>query len=429
MIDRRALAQHYPFGRLERLLAPHAPGLGALARDFGGGQPIALSVGEPRRPPPAMIAEALAANAADWSRYPPARGTPAYLEACAGWLQRRYGLRDGDVAPGGPLDPGRALLAVPGTREGLFFAVQACVASPQGPPPLVLIPNPFYHVYAGAAAAAGLEPVFVPASAETGFLPDLEALPAEVLARAAFCFYCTPSNPQGAAADRGRLERAIRLAREHDFVLALDECYSELYCDEAAPPCGAVEAALALGEGLDRLLLFHSLSKRSSAPGLRCGFVAGDPALIERLEVLLRTGGAGVPFPALAAGTRLWSDDAHARETRHFYQANFAIAARLLGNRFGFRKPDGGFFLWLDVGDGEAATLELWRREGIKVLPGAYMAAGDGAWGWDTEARRAVGLNGGDPGGDNPGRAFIRVALVYGPELTEAALGRMVEIL
>ena len=424
MIDRRALNQHYPFGRLERLLAPHAPGLGTLAQEHGGGQPIALSVGEPRRPPPAMIAEALAAESASWSRYPPARGTEAYLEACAHWMVRRYGLDARCLEAGGPLDPAKAILAVPGTREGLFFAVQACVGNTQGPPPVVLIPNPFYHVYAGAAAAAGCEPVFVPASAETGFLPDIEALPVELLARTAFCFYCTPSNPQGAAADRDRLARLIRLARDHDFVLAIDECYSEIYCDEAAPPCGAIEAALTLGDSLDHLLLFHSLSKRSSAPGLRCGFVAGDPTLIGQLEVLLRTGGAGVPFPALAAGTRLWSDDAHASETRHFYQQNFAIAERVLGNRFGFRKPVGGFFLWLDVGDGEAATVELWRREAIKVLPGAYMAAGDGAWGLEAGDETAAGLNGG-----NPGQAFIRVALVYGPELTEAALGRMAEIL
>ena len=428
MIDRRALAQHYPFGRLERLLAPHAPGLGALAREHGGGQPIALSVGEPRRPPPAMIAETLAAEAAGWSRYPPARGTPAYLEACARWMVRRYGLDEACMAEGGPLDPARAFLALPGSREGLFFAVQACVAARQDRPPVVLIPNPFYHVYAGAAAAAGCEPVFVPARAETGFLPDIEALPAELLARTAFCFYCTPSNPQGAAADRARLAGLIRLARAHDFVLAIDECYSEIYCDDAAPPSGAIEAALALGEGLDRLLLFHSLSKRSSAPGLRCGFAAGDPGLIGQLEVLLRTGGAGVPFPVLTAGTRLWDDDVHARETRRFYQDNFAIAERVLGNRFGFRKPVGGFFLWLDVGDGEAATIELWRREAIKVLPGAYMAAGDGAWGLDSNsvvgAGDETGLNGG-----NPGQAFIRVALVYGPELTEAALGRMAEIL
>ena len=429
MIDRRALDQHYPFGRLERLLAPHPPGPGALAREHGGGQPLALSVGEPRRSPPPMVAEALAANSRDWSRYPPARGTKSYLEACARWMIRRYGLPETSMAAGGPLDPARAILAVPGTREGLFFAVQACVASqhlaaPGSPPPVVLIPNPFYHVYAGAAAAAGCEPVFVPAPAETGFLPDFAALPAELLDRAAFCFFCTPSNPQGAAADLERLQALIDLARAHDFVLAIDECYSEIYCDEAAPPTGAIEALLALGGELDRVLLFHSLSKRSSVPGLRCGFVAGDPRLIGQLEVLLRTGGAGVPFPALAAGERLWSDDAHARETRAFYQDNFAIAERVLGNRFGFRKPVGGFFLWLDVGDGESATVELWRREGIKVLPGAYMAAGDGAWGMDSSNGAYHGLN-----GNNPGRAFIRVALVYGPELTEAALGRMAEIL
>lgn len=406
MIDRRNLQAFHPFARLSRLLegVPPAPSPGP------GGTPIALSVGEPQRSPPAFVAEELAAAAGQWGRYPPPRGTPAHLNAVADWLRRRYGLPGEAIGAGAMLDPERCLLPLPGSREGLFFAALATVpASANGTPPAVLMPNPCYHVYAGATAAAGAEPVFVPASADTGFLPDYGAVAPEVLERTALCYVCSPANPQGAAADPAYLQDLIRLARRYDFVVAFDECYSEIYTDEA--PAGAVQAALALDGSLDNLLLFHSLSKRSNAAGLRCGFVAGAPKLIDALDAALRVGGAGVPLPALAAGTRLWQDDAHVRETRAFYRANFAVAERLLGNRFAFRKPQGGFFLWLDVGDGEAAARALWRDGGIRVLPGAYMCAEDAN------------------GGGNPGERYIRAALVYDAELTEAALARMAEIL
>jgi hypothetical protein len=236
----------------------------------------------------------------------------------------------------------------------------------------VLLPNPFYHVYASSALAVGAEPVFVPATAATGFMPDYGALDAALLDRTVFCFLNSPANPQGAAADAGYLAGLLKLARAHDFVVGFDECYSEIY--DAAPPAGALQAAAALGGALDHLLVFHSLSKRSSAPGLRCGFVAGDAPLIDGLDLALRVGGAGVSLPILAAGTRLWRDEAHVEANRAYYRRNFDIAARILGNRFGFRKPDGGFFLWLDVGDGEAAALRLWREAGVRVLPGTYMA-------------------------------------------------------
>lgn len=433
MIDRRGLKAHAPFGRLARLLSPVQPNLEDLLPRSFGGSPIALSIGEPRRQPPAFVAEELTRHAGDWSRYPPPRGSERYLEACGRWLARRYGIEETEVSAGGLLDPARVLLPLPGSREGLFMTALASIAARHdGPPPLVLIPNPFYHAYAGAAAAAGCEAVFVPASAETGFLPDFAGLPAEILERAALCFLCTPSNPQGVAADLDWLCGLIRCAREHDFVLAIDECYAEIY-NEAAP-AGGLQAAVALDSGsgagsreaLDGLLLFHSLSKRSSAPGLRCAFVAGDPRLIERLEFLMTTGGAGVPLPVLAAGARLWSEESHVEENRAFYRENFAIAERVLGKRFGYRKPAGGFFLWLDVGDGEAAALELWREAAIRVLPGAYMSAGDGAW--DLDAGTAIG-DAVDAAGRNPGQRYIRVALVHGPEVTEAALRRLTDIL
>jgi aspartate/methionine/tyrosine aminotransferase len=401
----QSILRDYPFGRLSKLLDGYAPGRhGIDLPEVAGGKPILLSVGEPQNAPPAFIAEEIAKVAADFCRYPPPRGTPAYLEACAAWLTRRYGL------PPGMIDPKTMILAIPGSREGLFFAALAAMpeVAPGAPRPAILMPNPCYHVYPGAAIAIGAEPVFVPVNAAGGHLPDYGALPEAVLANTALAFYCTPANPQGAAADEAEMKRQLTLARTHGYTLAVDECYAEIYTD--TPPAGALQAAAALGSSLDNLLAFHSLSKRSSAPGLRCGFAVGAPDLIATLEVMLRTGGAGVAHHVLAAGNRLWREEAHVTENRARYRKNFEIAERVLGNRFGFRKPDGGFFLWLEVGDGENAALTLWREAGIRVLPGGYMARAD-----------ANGVNPGDP--------YVRIALVYGPELTEAALNRLTEVL
>ncbi|MHA1600843.1 MAG: aminotransferase class I/II-fold pyridoxal phosphate-dependent enzyme [Alphaproteobacteria bacterium] len=413
MTDRQDLQSFYPFARLNGLLDGIPAGRSGI--DVPGrapGAPILLSLGEPQNQPPAFVAEEIAA-AADWSRYPPPRGTDAYAEASLAWLARRYGLRAGMI------DPRRMFLPLAGTREGLFFAALATTPADTGPAghgtaekPVILMPNPYYHVYAGGAAAAGAEVIHVPATRESGFLPDYGALPPEVLARTTLCYYCSPSNPQGAAASLTQLQDLIALARRYDFIVAFDECYAEIYTE--TPPSGALEAATALGGSLDNVLVFHSLSKRSSAAGLRCGFVVGDQRQIRAIEGLLRVGSAGVPLPVMAAGTRLWQEESHAQANRARYQANFAIAERVLGNRFGFRKPAGGFFLWLDVGasagNGEAAALTLWREAGIKALPGAYMCA-DGA------------------AGENPGAAYLRVALVHDAVLTEAALARLGDIL
>ncbi len=417
MINPPSFQAFYPFTRLNRLLEGIAPGP-SPAPD---GQPVLLSLGEPRHRPPAFVAEVLTEHAEGWSRYPLPRGTPGYRQAAGDWLRRRYGLAGDAVASGGPLDPETAILPLPGSREGLFFAALAVLSAARGRgKSKVLLPNPFYHVYMGAALAAGGEPVLMPATAATGHLPDPVGLEPAVLDDAALCYFCTPANPQGAVADRARLGRLIALARKHDFVLAFDECYSEIYTGGA--PAGALQAALlperapdgTLGGGpsggLDNLLAFHSLSKRSSAPGLRCGFVAGDGRLIERLDEALRVGGAGVPLPVLAAGERLWRDEAHVVENRALYREKFAIAERILGGRFGFSLPAGGFFLWLEVGDGEAAAVELWRHGGLKVVPGAYMGA-------DM------------PDGANPGKPYIRVALIHDAALVEAALERLAVIL
>ena len=392
----------HPFLRLTALLQDIPPGPSAAP----DGKPIQLQVGEPRNAPPAFVPEVLAEASAGWSRYPPARGDAAYRAAAADWLTRRYEL------PAGFLDPERHILPLPGTREGLFFTAVA-LAGPggagleNGRRPAILMPNPAYHVYSGAAAAIGAEAIWVPATPETGFQPDYPGLEPALLERAALAYLCSPANPQGSVAGLDKLAAMIGAARRYGFAAAFDECYSEIYF--GAPPPGALQAAAESGS-LEGVLAFHSLSKRSSAPGLRCGFVAGEAALIDSLDQALRYGGAGVPLPVLAAGTRLWQDEDHVEANRRRYGENFAIAERILGNRFGARTPAGAFFLWLDVGDGEAAALKLWREAGIRVLPGAYMCGTK-----DDDSA--------------PGKPYIRIALVDDPPMTEVALSRLVEVL
>jgi aspartate/methionine/tyrosine aminotransferase len=407
---RRDPRAFHPFLRLARLLEPLAPGRSPLA----DGAPINLAVGDPQRAAPALLAEEVARHPGDWSRYPPFRGPEVYRRACVDWLERRYDL------PAGLISAETGILPLPGSREGLFFATLAALTMGAGEGrDKVLIPAPGYHVYAGAAAAAGAEPVFVPVDAAGGFLPDFAALDPDLLARTAIAFLCSPANPQGAAADRATWARSLTAARRHGFLLGADECYADIYLGET-PPAGALQAAVELGGGLERLLAFHSLSKRSSAAGLRCGFVTGDPQAVDTIDALFRFGGAGCPVPLLHAGAALWRDEAHVVETRAFYRGLFDIAERRLGNRFGWHRPDGGFFLWLDVGDGEAAARRLWQEAGVRVLPGAYMCP-DGS-GPDGSAPEGGGAT-------NPGQAYIRVALVYEPAITDAALSRLVEIL
>ncbi len=385
---RLAMLTDYPFQRLTTLLGgPATP------------ESLVMSIGEPQHAPPSFVADVIAAHAHLWGKYPPLAGTPDYRRACADWLTRRFGL------PAGMLDAERQVIPVAGTREALYLIAQT-VVDPDARP-VVLLPNPFYQVYAGAAAMAGAEPVFVPATAESGFLPDFAALPAATLERAALAYYCTPANPQGAVADAATLRRTVDLARRHGFVLAVDECYSEIW--DQAPPAGALGACAALGGGTEGVVVFHSLSKRSSVPGLRCGFVAGDPDILAAFAHLRSYGGPTVPLPVLAAGAALWRDEAHVDDNRALYRAKLDLAEDLLGGRFGFRRPPGGFFLWLDVGDGERAALTLWREAGIRVLPGAYLAR--------------------DAGGGNPGAAYIRVALVHDLATTRRALSRIAEVL
>lgn len=381
----------YAFPRLRTLLSGIAPGLRA------GESPTVLTIGEPRHAMPAFVAEVMAANIDGFAKYPPNEGAPGLLAAIGAWLGTRHGL---DVAP-------ERLMVLNGTREGLFNAALAlCPEQKNGQRPAILIPNPFYQVYAVAAAAVAAEPVFVPATPDTGNLPDYAAVPAEVLDRTAIAYLCSPANPQGAIADRDYLERLIALAERHDFLIFADECYSEIWRD--APPPGALAVATAMGLA-DRVVMFNSLSKRSNLPGLRSGFVAGGAAQIAQIRRLRAYAGAPLPLPAQAVSEAAWRDEDHVAASRALYQQKYAIADRVLGNVPGYRPVEGGFFLWLPVADGEEAAKLLWARAGIQVLPGAYLSR--------------------EAGGHNPGKGFIRVALVADAEQTERALQRLRAVL
>lgn len=375
----------YAFPRLRALLAAHEP----------GGDVIDMSIGEPKHAPFPGALAALRTHEGLYNRYPPIDGTPGWRGAVAGWLARRYGAA---------LDPDTQILPLNGTREGLFTAAVALVPPGRGAArPVVLIPNPFYQCYAAAALAAGAEPVFVNATAGTGYLPDFDAVPEDVLSRTAMIYLCAPSNPQGAVASRDYLTRTVALSRRLGAVLCMDECYSEIYFGEAPAGilsvCGAPEGVLA----------FHSLSKRSNLAGLRSGFVAGDAGLIGRLKRVRSYGGAPNPLPAIHAAQAAWEDEDHVAANRALYAAKFEAADRILSGMAGYTRPSAGFFLWIAVGDGEAQTLRLWREAGLKVLPGAYLSrpTGDG----------------------DPGAAYLRAALVAPLPEIEAGLSRLRSVL
>ncbi|MFT5540513.1 MAG: N-succinyldiaminopimelate aminotransferase [Alphaproteobacteria bacterium] len=397
----------YPFERLSRLLDDVTPPEGIA--------PIILSIGEPRHAPPSFVAETLSEHADDWGRYPPTRGTPSFRQAIAEWLGRRYDLPEGFITAESHVLP------CAGTREALFMFSLVAVPEQKGGPdrgaaanlcPVVLVPNPLYHVYAGAGVMAGAEVIFVPALEKTRFLPDFHAVSPEFLARTALAYLCSPANPQGSAATLDELKALITLAIDHDFILAVDECYSEIY--DATPPAGALQAAAAMGAkaeaALNHLVIFNSLSKRSSAPGLRSGFVAGGIAPIAAFAKLRDFASSQTPLPIAMVAEQLWRDEDHVHRIRDDYRAKFDLAKEALAGRYGFYRPDGGVFLWLDVGDGENACRRLWAEAGLKVLPGACLCPDS------TEHQRA-------------GSAYIRLALVHETDTLGEALSRLCRVL
>ena len=385
-----------PFARLAALLEGIEP----------GAPPIDLSLGEPRALIPSFLGPELERHLGEFGRYPPIRGIPALRVAIAAWLGRRYPTLAGHI------DAEKHVLPLNGSREGLFSAIFPALARKESVErPAVLIPNPFYQAYAAAAAASGAEPIFLESDAATQFLPALDSIDEALLQRTVALYLCSPSNPQGAVADRGYLAAAIALARRFDFMLFADECYSEIYGDTRPP--GALETALALDGSLANVVTFNSLSKRSGLPGLRSGFVAGDANFIAPFARFRNVACPQVPLPIQHASVAAWSDEEHVVEGRALYRANFDLADALLQGRYGYRRPQGGFFLWLDMaahGGGEAATKTLWKGCGVRLLPGTYLAR-EGA------------------SGANPGRNHVRVALVHAPRTTGEALERIVATL
>ena len=370
-----------------------------------GAPPVSLSVGDPQGEVPAFVTEAIAKTAHQFGEYPPIHGTAEWREAAAGWLRRRFDLPEAAIGEAN-------FLPLNGTREGLFSA--PFIVTPEskaGARPVILLPNPFYQCYAASALAAGAEPVYVSASPQTGLLPDFASLPESVLARTACVYVCSPSNPEGAAAGEDYWRTLFALADHYGFVVFADECYADIWLEQ--PPATALATRYKTSGGFENLLTFHSLSKRSCLPGLRSGLVAGDAKLIAKFRYLRNYVGPQVPMPLMAASAAAWRDEDHVRANREMFAERFRAAQRLLGNRAGFRLPDGGMFLWLDVGNGEEAALALWRKAGIRVLPGAYM--GQEKIKGKTQS--------------NPGFRYIRVALVHQLSTIEATLGRMGEIL
>ncbi|MEM6465440.1 MAG: aminotransferase class I/II-fold pyridoxal phosphate-dependent enzyme [Pseudomonadota bacterium] len=366
----------YAFPRLRRLLDGVPP----------GGTPTPMSIGEPMHDIPPMVGEILARETQGFAGYPPNDGTPELRSAIAGWVQRRFGVA---------VDPDTQILPLNGTREGLFNA--AIALSPEakaGKRPAVLLPNPFYQCYAVAALTAGAEPVYVNAGPQTGFLPDFAALPQELLARTSLVYMCSPSNPQGAVADKAYWAQLLSLAETHDFRIFADECYSEIWRD--TPPPGILEVAHDVGANPERVVAFHSLSKRSNLAGLRSGAATSGPRNIAAMKQLRAYAGAPLPLPLQRVAEAVWADEAHVVESQALYREKFTLADEILGNLPGYTSPQAGFFLWLDVGDGERTALDLWQSAGVRCLPGAYLA---------REAQ-----------GENPGEAYIRLALVASKE-------------
>ena len=374
----------YPFERLRALLAD--------ARPPARLPPISLSIGEPRHPPPEFVLKILAASLAQLDSYPATRGLPQLRAAMAAALQRRC--LPGSAAT---IDPETMVLPVNGTREALFALVQT-VIDPRHEP-LVAMPNPGYQIYEGAALLAGAEPYYLNTTAANGYRADLEAVPEGIWRRCQLLFLCSPGNPTGTVLPLEYLRQALALAERYDFIIAADECYADLYLDETQPSPSLLYAALAAGNGaFRRCLVLHSLSKRSSLPGMRSGLIAGDAALIERFLLYRTYHGSAMPLPTQLASLAAWSDERHVSLNRELYQEKFARVLPILEPVLPLERPDGAFYLWAAIdGDDAQFTRALFERTHLTVLPGSFMAR--------------------DAHGENPGRGRVRISLV--PELAQ----------
>lgn len=379
------LLQPYPFQKLRDLFQGTEPNP-ALKH-------INLSIGEPKHPTPAFIRDSLTRNLDGLANYPTTQGSHALREGIAKWAIKRYGV---------DLDPANQVLPVNGSREALFAFAQAVIDPSRGKP-VLLSPNPFYQIYEGAALLAGAEPYFLNTLPENGLVMDVAAVPEDILRRTQLVYACSPGNPTGKVMGLDDWKTLFELSDRHGFVVAADECYSEIYFEEGRPPMGALTAAQELGRGLERLVTFNSLSKRSNVPGMRSGFVAGDAAILEKFLLYRTYHGCAMNPSVQAASADAWADEAHVVENRRLYREKFAAVTPLLQEALEVDRPDAAFYLWArtPIADTEFA-LRLYRDYNVTVLPGSFLA------------REAHGVN--------PGANFIRIALVAEPqECLEAA--------
>jgi N-succinyldiaminopimelate aminotransferase len=396
MLNERIDRFDSPFRRLDALLAGIVPNP-RLA-------PIVMSVGEPQDAPPSLLAEAVAAHTGEWNRYPPVFGTPEFRRAVLGYLERRY------VGTRRRIDPAVQISPVTSTREGLYLAA-AIATSPSRAAPLALMQNPFYQTYRAGAIMAGAEPRYLCHSGFPEFALDLDDLDEPTLAHTSIFYLCSPSNPDGHVIAPATFRQAVEAARRHNFLVVFDECYAELYDRE--PPVGALDVLATIDSSerwLDNTLVLHSLSKRSSAAGMRSGFAVGPSDVIAALNRVRLNGTACTPLPLLAAATALWSEDTHVVAMRARLSQRKDMADRLLKDFPGYYRPPCGFFLWIRAENGLALTQRLWRDLALKVLPGAYLTQPG-------------------PDGSNDGDAYVRIALVHDPETTVAGLSRLASAL
>ena len=377
MNPRLARLQPYPFERLRQLFAGVQPP--AALRH------INLGIGEPRHAAPPLIRQALDEALADGlAGYPATAGLPLLREACAAWLRRRYGVQ---------ADAATQVLPTLGSREALFALAQT-VIDPTRAQPTVVCPNPFYQIYEGAALLAGAEPHYVPSDAARNFAPRWDQVPEAVWQRTQLVYVCSPGNPTGAVMPLDEWRMLFELSERHGFVIASDECYSEIYFDDAAPPLGGLQAAMQLGRDWHNLVMLTSLSKRSSVPGLRSGFVAGDAQLLKSFLLYRTYHGSAMSIPVQRASIAAWNDEEHVIANRRLYQEKFDRVIPILQQAFDVKLPDASFYIWLKVPDGDdlAFTRNLWQKAAIQVLPGRFLAR-------DTEQ-------------GNPGEGYVRIALV-----------------
>ncbi|MEJ8850716.1 succinyldiaminopimelate transaminase [Variovorax rhizosphaerae] len=389
--------QPYPFERLRQLFSGVVPA--------SGFSPISLGIGEPKHPTPDFIKHALTAGLGALAAYPATAGEPKLRQSFTDWMQTRYGLA---------LDPATQVLPVNGSREALFALAQTVVDASATPAPIVVSPNPFYQIYEGAALLAGAETYYVPSRADRNFAVDWDSVPDDVWARAQLVFVCSPGNPTGAVMPLDEWKKLFALSERHGFVIASDECYSEIYFRDE-PPLGGLEAAAKLGRSdFKNLIALTSLSKRSNVPGLRSGFVAGDAAIIKSFLLYRTYHGSAMSGAVAAASIAAWGDEQHVVENRAQYRAKFAAVTPLLEPVLDVKLPDASFYLWAGVpgkwnGDDAAFARDLYAQYNVTVLPGSYLAR--------------------DSGGVNPGRGRIRMALVAGTDECVAAANRIVQFI